>query len=410
MKVLAQSVIVWCAAVVGVHANLTVSTDFESGSAKVLDLNPDTQTIRISPAGDLQRGMPNWWYLRLDGVDAGKPVVLEVVALNVSVPPGAKGKPLNASWTLPACAAVSTDGINWQQTPRGNREGNRSVYTILTRSSTLWLAWGPPFTPRDAMKFTDDLAQAHPFVKKFTLAKSIEGRPVPGVEIYEGEKPLASRPAIWAIGRQHAWEVGGSWVTKSFAEWLAGNDEPAKWLRQNAEIVVVPLMDVDRVATGDGGKWASPQDHNRDWSDAPHWPEVAAAQKMASTFTRQGRMDVYIDAHNPSAGQTVPKFYRDYPPYIGEKGSALEDRFLALARETYGVIDIVDGKPSKPEDLPEWHTISTPWFLVHGNPQTISFTLEIPWNTPQGTVEGYRDVGQKLGLTLEKYLKERLQK
>jgi hypothetical protein len=410
MKLLTQTIILWFAAIVGAHAGLTVSTDFEGGSAKVLDLNSDTQTVRVSPAGDPKHGMPNWWYLRLDGVDSGKPVVLEVVALNVSVPVGRKSNPLNAGWTLPTCAAVSTDGVNWKQTSPGKRQGDHSVYTVPANSGTLWLAWGPPFTPQDAVKFADDLARTHSFVKKFTLAKSIEGRPVPGVEIYEGEKPLAARPAVWTIGRQHAWEVGGSWVTKSFAEWVAGDDEAAKWLRQNAQIVVVPLMDVDHVATGDGGKWALPQDHNRDWTDAPHWPEVAAAQKMALPFIKENRMSVFLDVHNPSQGQKLPKFYRSLPPYISEKGAALQDRFLAFAREAYGEIDLVDEKPSKPSDLPEWHTISTPWFLVHGNPQTIPFTLEVPWNTPQGTVEGYRDVGQKLGLTIEKYVKEQSQK
>src|SRR5689334_17130145 len=104
MKLPIHSAILWLAAIVGAHASLTVSTDFESGSAKVLDLNSDAQTIRISPGGDLKRGMPNWWYLRLDGVDTSKPIVLDVVALNVSLPPGEKGRPLNAGWTLPNCA------------------------------------------------------------------------------------------------------------------------------------------------------------------------------------------------------------------------------------------------------------------------------------------------------------------
>ena len=36
-----------------------------------------------------------------------------------------------------------------------------------------------------------------------------------------------------------------------------------------AEIVLVPIMDIDNAATGNGGKDALPQDHNRDWSDQP---------------------------------------------------------------------------------------------------------------------------------------------
>ncbi len=406
MKIVSPVAFVLFATAIQLHAALTVHTDFESGSAKVLELNLETQSIRISPAGDPKRGLPIWWYLRLNGVDTNKPVALDVVALDVSMPANGKGKPLNPGWTLPACAVISSDGTNWQQTSPGERQDNHSVYTVSADSSTLWLAWGPPFTPHDATAFVEKLGREHAFVKTFTLGKSLEGRVVPGFEIYEGGKPLTNRPAVWINGRQHAWEVGGSWVAKGFAEWLVGNDEHAIWLRQNAQIIFVPLMDVDHVATGDGGKEALPQDQNRDWTDAPHWPEIAAAQKRILPIMKEGRMDVYIDVHNPSPGETLPKFYRDYPPYIGEKGAALEDRFLALASEAFGQIKTVDGKPSKPEDLPEWHTISTPWFLEHGNPQTISFTLEVPWNTPQGTVEGYRAIGEKLGLTVQKYLRD----
>src|SRR3954462_4723507 len=84
------------------HAALTVSTDFESGSAKVLSLDETTQTIRITPAGDPDRGMPNWWFLRVDGLDSSKPLTLEIAARKVSLPSdssaGGNPSPLNAAW------------------------------------------------------------------------------------------------------------------------------------------------------------------------------------------------------------------------------------------------------------------------------------------------------------------------
>ena len=48
------------------HAALNMSTDFESGSARVLELDAAAQRVRIAPAGDPKRGMPNWWYVRID--------------------------------------------------------------------------------------------------------------------------------------------------------------------------------------------------------------------------------------------------------------------------------------------------------------------------------------------------------
>src|SRR5437868_299837 len=108
-------------------AAFEVSSAFENGSAKVLSLNPETQEIHISPAGDLNRGMPNWWYLRVDGIDTNKPITLDVIALDVIVPLETKTATaaLNPGWTLPRCAAISIDGTNWQQTSPGERDGNR---------------------------------------------------------------------------------------------------------------------------------------------------------------------------------------------------------------------------------------------------------------------------------------------
>ena len=112
LSVLVGSAILF-AGILRAGAAFQVGSDFEGGSARVLELNPDTQTIRITPAGDVKRGMPNWWYLRLDGVDTNKPIALEVVALEVTMPLQTEktATPLNPGWTLPTCAAISTNGI-----------------------------------------------------------------------------------------------------------------------------------------------------------------------------------------------------------------------------------------------------------------------------------------------------------
>ena len=51
--------------------------------------------------------------------------------------------------------------------------------------------------------------------------------------------------------------------------------------------------------TGNGGKDALPQDHNRDWSAEPHWNEIIAAQRQVGGLIEEGRMDVFLDLHNP---------------------------------------------------------------------------------------------------------------
>ncbi len=395
-------------------AALAVSTNFESGSARVLAADPDTQTIRIMPAGDPQRGWPCWWYLRVDGIDTAKPLTLEVVASSAIVPahgPKKAGR-LAAAWSFPERATFSTNGTRWAHTPPGERRGNTAVYRMTAGSGTIWLAWGPPFTPKDAETFVERTAQTHPFAKAFILARSREGRPAPALQFSEGEKPAARRPSIWVVARQHAWEAGGTWVGVGFAEWLASGDERAQWLRENAEIFFVPIMDVDRVATGDGGKESLPQDHNFDWSNAPHWPEVAAVQKRVLALKQEGRMSLLVDLHNPGASAREIDLWITPTNLVGALAAQNQQRFAdALRREVVEPIPVKtephwDGPGKDPYWQAAWHELTCPWVYEHANPSTVAITMETPWNTPASTTDGYRAVGRGLGQAIERFLRQ----
>ena len=387
--------------------NLKVFTNFEGGSARVLALNEHTQTIRITPAGDVKRGMPNWWYLRIEGIDTTKPFQLEIAAREDLIPDEltGQGKKIASGWTWPKQAAISVDGKTWKQTMTGQVQNNLMVYSITSTSSSLWLAWGPPFTPTDALNFTNRIAKDHSYVKAFELCKSKEGRPVPALHIADGSIPITQRPAIWINARQHAWECGGSWVGVGIIKWLVSDDQQAKWLREHADIYFIPVMDVDHVATGDGGKLAQPQDHNLDWSSQPHWPEIAAAQKHILTLAKEGRMNLFLDLHNPAASNQQQTAYVIEKAYMPEKADARKLRFVELMTKEFGTIKQNPAFPPK-ENPDVFHRVSVPWVLEHGNPNTIAFCIETPWNTPFGTIEGYSIVGQKLGKAVENLLRE----
>jgi hypothetical protein len=389
--------------------NLKVFSNFESGSARVLELNQQTQTLRIAPAGDTQRGMPNWWYLRVEGIDINKPLILEVAAREDLIPEEltGQGKKIAPGWTWPAQAAISMDGKIWKQTATGQIQRNVMVYHIMPTSSTLWLAWGPPFTPTDASNFVNKIAKAHLYAKTFTLCTSLEGREVPALHIADGSIPIIQRPAIWINARQHAWECGGSWVGAGLIEWLVSDNQQAKWLREHADIYFIPVMDVDHVATGDGGKLAQPQDHNLDWSNKPHWPEIAAAQKHILALTKEGRMNLFLDLHNPAASNKLQTAYVIEKAYMPEKAEPRKLRFVELMIAEFGTIKQNPAAPPK-ENPDLFHRVSVPWVLEHGNPNTIAFCIETPWNTPLGIIEGYSAVGQKLGKVVERLLREEI--
>jgi hypothetical protein len=390
-------------------AALTVSTNFEGGSAKVVAISDNPQSVQIEPGGNPERGWPCWWFFRVDGVNASQPLEVKVTATRAMLPAN-KDKParkLSPDWSLPRRAAVSGDGRAWDRTAPGERHGSTTMYRIPVPSGTVWIAWGPPFGPTDAANFITNLARAHPFVKPFTLAVSREGRQAPAIRFIEGDRPVGQRSGVWIIARQHAWEVGGSWVGVGFAEWLAGESGPAQWVRQNAEVFFVPIMDVDDVATGDGGKECLPQDPNKDWSATPHFAEVAAVEKGVLALAKEGRMDLLIDLHNPGASKKEVTLWITPTNYLSAQAAANQNQLFAIMQREVTEPLSVAAEPVWDGPGPNWATLSCPWVYHHGNPQTVAITVETAWNTAAGTTAGYRVVGQRLGVAMASYLRNR---
>jgi hypothetical protein len=392
---------------------LTVSTDFEGGSAREVEIDQATRTITFMPGGDPTRGWPCWWYLRVEGITPGEKITLRLRGSTATVPK--KGsplqKPLNPSWAMPSQATFSTDGRSWQHTEKGQREQEYMIYTFQPDAKSVYVAWGPPYTPKTAAAFVKATADKSPHATATELCRSRQDRAVPMLHVMEGDRPREKRFGVWIQARQHAWESGSSWVAQGFGEWLLGHNEEAAWLRQHAEIYLVPIMDVDNTATGNGGKDAEPQDHNRDWSDEPHWNEIKAAQKMVGKLIEEGRMDVFVDLHNPAPGD--PTFFYILPSdLLGEPKVTLRNRFMDIA---YGRISRLKPlvpmsskpKPTGPSYHPLWRQISATWVSLHGNPETVSVCLETIWNSPRSTTEGYRSVGGALAASVREYLAER---
>lgn len=388
---------------------LRVSTDFEGGSAAVQSVDQDQRLIRLMPGGDPQRGWPCWWFLRVDGVEKDERITLQVAGSTRPARHNGKntGQPLEPRWAMPVRAAVSKDRETWTQTEPGRRDKGHMQYEVTGHGGPLWIAWGPAFTPKDTEALIEQIVQLQPPFKPFELAQTRGKRPVRGLRLNEGGQPPL--PGVWVQARQHAWESGASWVARGFAEWLAGGDDDAKWLRENAEVVIVPIMDVDNVATGNGGKEAAPRDHNRDWDSAPVYPEVAAAQKQLALWAGAGRLDLFLELHNPGYADLRPFFFAGPAGLLAPEGREARESFFALAQKHISDPLALEEKSREtgPSYHPLWKQISTQWVNAHGNPQTVAVCLETAWNTPHSHTTGYRAVGRQLGEAVVEYLRER---
>lgn len=388
---------------------LRVTTDFEGGSAQVIDIDDTMRTVRFMPGGDARRGWPCWWYLRVDGLEPGTPLTLRLQGSASTKQAG--DAPLAAAWAMPRHATWSSDGQEWRQTEQGVRDGDFMVYRIVPPGRAVLVAWGPPFTPAAAAGFVRSLAERHDHANAETLCRSREGRSVPMLHVRSGDLADPRRFGIWVQARQHAWESGSSWVARGFAEWCVSDAPEAIWLRDHADIFIVPIMDVDNAASGNGGKDAEPWDHNRDWSQQPRWAETAAAQRRVAGLVAEGRMDVFLDLHNPAPGD--PSFFYVLDPrFLPPAAVAVRDRFVATAYRRIAALKPLmpmsnTPKLTGPDYHPRWREISANWVALHGNPQTVSLCLETIWNSRASTTDGYRAMGAALAAATSEHLASR---
>ncbi|TWT86354.1 Zinc carboxypeptidase [Neorhodopirellula pilleata] len=387
---------------------LTVVADFEGASVRDVKIDQDERAISFKPGGDPERGWPCWWYFRVDGISPNDEITLRVRGSDATI---GKEKPLAPSWAMPAQATYSVDGDSWLHTDAGERQGESIIYKLKPNASSLYVAWGPPYTPQTSDKFVQEIASGASCATAGVLCHSRGGRPVAMLHVREGSRPSKERFGVWVQARQHAWESGSSWVAQGFIEWIVSDDPKAKWLRQHADIFVIPIMDVDNTATGNGGKNALPHDHNRDWSPQPHWNETLAARRMIEDLIVEQRMSVFLDLHNPAPGD--PTFFYILPKdLLQEPMIGLRDRFIDLAYSNIRQIRPMVPMSSKPKVTgasyhPLWRQISANWVSMNGNPDTVSLCLETIWNSPASTTTGYRAVGASLAETVQAYLAER---
>ncbi|TVQ00428.1 MAG: zinc carboxypeptidase [Planctomycetaceae bacterium] len=382
---------------------LTVSADFPGGSAEVLVIDVDSEiaSIEVRPKLRYDRGWPCWWYFRVDGAVAGQ-------RLNVTVranqEPFREGRTLSPAWALPRRAAISSDNVHWSQTDPGEAQRDRITYPVLAPATTFWLAWGPPFQSAHADELLALIAAKVEPATPFELARTREGRAVNGIRLGNPD----AGDVVWIQARQHAWESGSSWVAEGFVRWVACDDPAAVRLRERTQIVFIPIMDVDNVQLGAGGKDATPRDHNRDWCTEPIYPEVAAAQVLIGQLIDAGRLRVFLDLHNPAAGDKLPFYFgpSDYEN-LPEVERSNYDRFLShTVRRVGEPIGFLPHFRSSDyiKTKEERDRVSRHWVAGRGGPDLTALTLETSWDTDHGTISGYRKVGQGLARALADFL------
>ena len=144
---------------------------------------------------------------------------------------------------------------------------------------------------------------------------------------------LDERKAIVIIGRQHPGETVGSYVVKGCIDFLMGDSEEAKKLREVYVFKIVPMMNPDGVLVGNSRTSFAGCDLNRRWgkpNEVIH-PEVYSTKQMIIKLSNQRNIAFIIDCHG-HFGTFNSLFYCNYKdnkrtcklfPYICSKLSKI---------------------------------------------------------------------------------------
>ena len=193
---------------------------------------------------------------------------------------------------------LSNDGINWKAFDTTmivvDTIAKTATFKISVPADTLWISAQELITSGYYRKWEDKIA-ALPFVKKKTIGRSAEGRPLNELFISENED---TKDFVVFIGRQHPPEVTGFFGMKSFVETLVGDSETAKEFRKKYNALIIPLVNPDGI---DNGHWRhniKGVDLNRDWVEFNQPEPRTVSNTIKQVIELGGNIKFFIDFHS----------------------------------------------------------------------------------------------------------------
>ena len=225
------------------------------------------------------------------------------------------------------------------------------------------------------------------------LCKSRRGRSVPCLHIGNGEE------SIIFTARHHACESTGSYVLEGVIDELIQNPI------EDSRILIVPFVDYDGVMDGDQGKSRIPHDHNRDYIDAPIYPEVRSICNHISTYGCHYGFDLHSPWHKGGVNDKI---------FVVRNMPEKETDFDLFSSIFESLISEESMKYFKQDDYPpctNWNQPSSSFGYItnHRDECKLAFTLE---NTYFGTQENkvsakkLVELGKCFARAVKKYVEE----
>lgn len=238
--------------------------------------------------------------------------------------------------------------------------------------------------------YTDVVKGKEDFVKLKSVGKTTNGRDLPVLDIYKGDKK--NKDIIILLTRQHPPEVTGYYAFQSFLQTILNDSGLSKEFLDKYRILAFPILNPDGVDMGHWRHNAGGVDLNRDWS-AYKQPEIKKVVSFIDKTIKKdsGKIILGLDFH--STWHDV--FYTNKTRKETTLPNFVSDWFAALEKNipNYKVNEEA-GNSTKP--------VSKGWFL-YGH-DAVGITYEIGDATPKKSIELFGSVSaeQMMSIILTK--------
>ncbi len=262
-------------------ADVTFSTDFESGNLKTVTKNDIGYTLAVAPENTPINDSP--WYAFEITAQPGAKIPITLAYEDGTHRYSPKIQLPNGAWTeLESDIDIAEDE-------------SVAAFTIMPTSEITRIAAQPIMDTQDHMMWAKTMS-ALGFVSFETIGLSVEKRPIYKLE--EIDNPDIKKPYIVIIGRQHPPEITGAQALKPFVETIWGDSDLAQRFRDEYNLIVVPLINPDGVARGHWRHNMRGVDLNRDWGPFTQ-PETQAVEEEFQRFkTGEDDIVLFLDFHS----------------------------------------------------------------------------------------------------------------
>jgi hypothetical protein len=230
--------------------------------------------------------------------------------------------------------------------------------------------WGYGY---EDLRFDLEKWRQSPFVQIDSIGASVQNRALWMLTITEGDTTSKSR--IFMHARTHPAEVQAFWVAQASIDFLVGNSQEAKRLRQSHIIHVVPMYNPDGVELGKARQNANNVDLESNWNAAVPEPEVIALRtQFEILMAKPNPIRVALNLHSDQYLCTRFFFYHDSAgtsPYYNQ----LEKTFVNDVQQAFpGGIEPwssqISWKDSTQTKYPEG------WWWKHYQEKVMALTYE----------------------------------